>query len=133
MKSIPFTTARECYARQSDAGRHNPGRVAFFTHRRFHYIAEIPSGGRDDVYMFAEGSMVYCLSINTSLGYVGLTAFDCSISRKMDEFNPRKWKAHEAGDVFLQADHEIESALGKQGFDRSPINIAKILAEYIQV
>lgn len=128
MKTIQFTTAKECYSRQHEAGRYNPGRVALFNRNRFRCIAELPHGSRDDCHLFVDGSTLYALSINRGLGYCGLTAFDLA-SREKDKHGPR-WLVPELGEVFLQADHEIESVLGKRGLDLAPITIAKILAEY---
>lgn len=88
------------------------------------------------MYMFCEGDIVYCLSINYGLQYVGLTALGCDRTKdnhQKDKFNPKRWRAPQIGDIFLQYDYQIGEALGRRGFDLAPINIAKILAGYIQV
>jgi hypothetical protein len=60
---------------------------------------------------------LYVVSINTSLGYVGLTAYGIQ-------------EDDEVGEVFLQNDDEIQDMLGRQGLDLCPVTIARRLAEY---
>lgn len=127
MKTLNAITKRECSARQCAAGRYNPGRIAHFTNRWKKFIAELPNGSSDDAYFFREGNTIYALSVNRSFGYCGLTEYDADPSLCNKDEHSNRLLASEGSSVFLQYDHEIESALGKRGLDLSPLTIAKRL------
>lgn len=117
MRSIPFSLKEESYESQRTAGRYHPASVAVWRDRTGKHAAVISAGGRDDVYMFREGTDIFCLALNTGLQYAGL-----------EVFNEQTGKFEEG--MFLQADYEVEEILGRNGIDKSPIWIARVMASY---
>jgi hypothetical protein len=114
MRRVAFKLCRESYESQSKAGRYNPARVVKVDSERF----LIGAGTNDDVDVFKEGGPYLVLVVNRGLGYCGLEVFspgDCEPS----------------GEVFLQADYEIEDVLGKRGLGLADATIARRLYWFI--
>jgi len=131
MKSITPKRSKECYERQSKAGRYNPASVALIHHNGRTYSCVLSAGNSDDTYFWKAGNVVECLSINHGLGYCGLQCFELGDTR--NEYKPddeTRFDGDEIGSVFFQADHEIKSSLGNRGLDLSPATIRRRLSEY---
>ncbi len=130
MKTINPNIVRESNARQSAAGRYNPASVALIYKDGRRYSLVLPCGDSDEVYFWQEGNEVQCLCVNTRHDYCGLTVY--LLGETVNKFSEKaqRFDGDETGSVFLQADHEIESALGRRGLDLSPGTIRKRLAEY---
>lgn len=79
--------------------------------------AVIGAGSEDHVWVFSGYGLIYVLSINYRLPYVGLEAID-------DNGEP-------AGDVFLNK-HQTYETLGDNWEDLDPKEIAETLSEYVQ-
>jgi hypothetical protein len=95
---------------------------------------EISSGSRDEVSVYREGPYVYVLSINRPLNYVGLAEYDLRVE-PTERRQSLGWGDYAAldpvADVFTQADHEIDSMLGRRGLDLSERTILKRLMQYL--
>jgi len=131
MKRIYPKTGLECSERQHKNSRYNPSRVAVVRYGKRLYTLVTGHGSNDDECFWQSGNTVYALTMNTGLGYCGLTVF--SLGDTPNEFKadkPNRFDADRIADVFFQADHEIESALGKRGLDLAPSTIRTRLAEY---
>jgi hypothetical protein len=97
---------------------------------------ESQHGTRDDVHVYrTPDGQFYVLSVNHGMPYVGLALYDVDTFGKE---SPRACRGAEdyialspVGEVFLQVDHEIESALGPSGVDQSPARLIRLLAEYL--
>ena len=77
---------------------------------------ELSCGLDDDLDIYFEGDMIYVLSRNASMGYLGLEQFS---RNGLDDF----------GQFFCQNADELE--LERDPFDYAPFTIIKVLAEYI--
>jgi hypothetical protein len=107
MRSVPFELLE---SREGDL------KVRFRDRLGIHK-GKISAGGNDDVYVYREGTETYVLSMNRSLGYVGLQV----------------WNENGEGFediIFLQYDYEVDEILGRNGIDKSPTWIARVLSNY---
>jgi len=98
-------------------GHYGPTQQITYRDKTGSYTVNISAGSSDSVDVFREGGVTYVLSINRSIGYVGVQAFK---------------EGQDYGDVFLQNDWEIREALGPRGLDLQDVTIARKLSEYIQ-
>lgn len=101
---------------QHQARRFNPASVAKWKSKYGKHEWILAAGECDSIYFFREPKTpyVYCLSVNTGWGYIGLQIFD----EKNDG---------EIGDIFSQNPDEEFSGI----MDLLPINQAKTLANYL--
>jgi hypothetical protein len=111
-----YDIVNETDEEQRAAGRYNPGLVLKINGRRL----PISAGYKDDIHIFDEHGIIFVLSINRGLDYVGVEAFE------IDHDTP-------FGEVFLDCDHQIADVLGPRGLDLEPITMAKRLAEYCYI
>ena len=93
--------------------------LAKFRDKRGIHRVELPSGSSDAIYGFREERQTVFLSLNTRLGYAGITVIDTDIEMSNDE------GLLDGEELFLQCDHEIQEILGPQGVDLAPATIAK--------
>ena len=95
------------------AGMFNPSLEIIF--RDWHGIHrhKLSAGYADDIHVYREAGLTCVLSVNNSLGYIGLEAFEGSQS---------------IGDVFLQGE-QVTEALGRA--DLAPFTIIRRLMEFI--
>jgi hypothetical protein len=103
---------------QLAAGRYNPSYELHFRDRHGRHVVTLDAGSDDHVSIFRDGEITFALSRNTRIGYCGLQAF-----RGDDEI----------GDVFMQNPSEdlAGEGLTQDWDDYAPINLAKILAQWI--
>lgn len=73
----PWQTAPESYDSQREAGRYNPATELRYTTDET-YTVTIGAGTADELDVFIEGSLLFVLSTNQGLGYVGLQVFEGS-------------------------------------------------------
>ena len=95
------------------AGRFNPSLEIIFRDRHGIHRHKLSAGYADDIHVYRESSLTCVLSINNSLDYVGLEAFE---------------GGQAVGDVFFQGEQVVE-ALGKN--DLAPFTIIRRLMEFI--
>ena len=99
---------------------------------------ETPSGSQDDVWVFRDGKLIYVLSLNRAVGYVGLAQYDLrwepttirgfgTFERGTDEYP----SIHTDNEVFTQSWEHIEEALGPRGLDLQPRTIVRRLMPYL--
>jgi hypothetical protein len=76
----------------------------------------IPLGaGRSDrIHSFKESTVLYVLSTNSKLGYMGLEIFDASSGEEYEQ-------------IFLQYEWELEEYLGKEWEQMEPVAIVRKL------
>ena len=96
-----------------EAGRYNPALVIGFRDRTGSHSHTLSAGYDDDLHVCREGTETFVLSINTSLGYVGLQIMAGDT---------------EVGDIFLQ-DGQFEEILGHLSY--APFTIIRRLRNYI--
>jgi hypothetical protein len=123
MRTMPFDLFKESYESMSRAGRFNQALKVKWRDRHGVHKAVIGAGRDDDVHLFAEGDWLfggalYCVSINSRFPYVGLQSY--SGAEEFDE------------GIFLQGSEQVEEVLGRNGEDKSPIWIAKVLSQYVE-
>ena len=101
-------------------------------------IFELESGHgtHDSISIFRDDAFVYVLVINSSLPYVGLAEYniqDATVER--DNYDPEGPKIYrsisECSQVFLQVDYELESVLGHDWLEKSPLQLATELREHL--
>jgi len=82
--------------------------------------AAIPLGaGRGDrIQLFKESTVLYVLSQNSKLGYMGLEIFDSSSGEEFEQ-------------IFLQYPWELEEYLGSDWQEMEPVAIIRKLVSYI--
>jgi hypothetical protein len=95
------------------AGRFNPSLEIIFRDRHGTHRHKLSAGYLDDIDVYRESGLTCVLSINHSLGYVGLEAFEGS---------------EPAGDIFLNGEQVVE-ALGR--IDLAPFTIIRRLMQFI--
>ncbi len=95
------------------AQRYNPALVITFRDRSGSHTHTLSAGHSDDLHVYREDTETYVLSLNHSLGYVGLQVFT---------------GADETGDIFLQ-DGQVEEILGS--LEYAPYTIIRRLREYV--
>jgi hypothetical protein len=93
---------------------YNPGLVLVYKGHRY----PIDSGQRDRIDVFEEEGLLYILSSNRRVGYVGLQVLD-----------PKDGK--EVAQIFLQNSQDLEEILGEDWNDLGPEEILKLLLPYI--
>lgn len=85
----------------------------------------ISAGLADSLHIFSEGKksdkILYVLSENTQIEYIGLEAFRKKENGELEQF----------GDIFLQDAWNIEECLGKNWEDKSPMWKTKVLLNYL--
>ena len=111
-----YTTESETFEAQCGAGRYNPATELTYRDKTGKHTVTIGAGTSDDLHLFRDGDHTYLLTINNRLDYVGVEVYSGSDM---------------VGDMFLQADHEVESVLGRNGLDKSPMWIVKTMANHI--
>jgi hypothetical protein len=141
LRKVSPARSRETYEEQHAAHRYNAATVATFKRKRF-----VLSAGRSDSLTFwAESNRLYCLALNSSLGYAGLEAFDTSPLEREEtheesadsasgERRRELTPAREAcGSVFMQnAFEEIERTnMESDPFDMSKKQLFDILSQYL--
>ena len=112
-----WQTEEESYESQREAGRYNPSLELTFRDKKGIHKGVLGAGRSDSIYVHRDGDQTYVLSMNTPLGYVGLQAW------REDSFDDI---------VVLQDESDIEETLGKDGLDKSPIWITKVLSQWDQ-
>ena len=95
------------------AGRFNPSLEIIFRDRHGNHRHKLSAGYADDIHVYREGGLTCVLSINNSLGYVGLEAFEGS---------------EPAGEIFLQED-QVTETLGRANL--APLTIIRRLMPFI--
>lgn len=120
------------------AGDHYSHRNLVVMFRRHKIELEHSAGTRDETWVYLDGDSIYVLTLNTSLGYVGLGVYlpvDGTVKEHRAAFETDGgwyYYSHEpVSSVFMQSDHEIESALGKKGLSLSPATMVRRLMEYL--
>ena len=95
------------------AGRFNPSLEIIFRDRHDTHRHKLSAGYADDIHVYREAGLTCVLSINNSLGYIGMETFEGS---------------QPVGDIFLQGDQVVET-LGRS--DLSPFTIIRRLMDFI--
>ena len=108
-----FNIAKEPIDEMIAAGRFNPSLEIVFQDRCGTHRHKLSAGYADDIHIYREAGLTCVLSINNSLGYIGMEVFDGS---------------QPAGDIFLQGDQVFE-ILKRNGL--SPFTIIRRLMMYI--
>lgn len=131
MRLIHPRICKESEARASANRHYNFASVAIVRYKGRVYTLETGHGDGDDEYYWQEGRHVYALAVGHGIGYCGLSCFE--LGETPNEFvpKPNRFDADKVGEVFLQVDHEIESALGTRGIDLAPATIRRRLMEYL--
>ena len=97
-------------------------------------------GTHDSISIFLDHPFVYVLVINSGLPYVGLAEYSLQDGQvERDDRNsydrddePKTYRSlSECSQVFLQVDHELESVLGHDWLEKSPMQLATELREYL--
>ena len=114
---------REPEAWQRHAGRYNPGSQLIVRTKTARLIVPLGAGSSDDVEVFSEGGLLYIVTCNASLDYVGLETVPA------DPAEPEG--AAFTDNVFFQGDEQIREVLGPRGLDLTPRTMARRLAQYL--
>jgi len=78
----------------------------------------ISAGRSDQVHVFSESTVLYVLSTNIKLGYMGLEVFDAASG---EEYNT----------IFINYEWELEEYLGKEWEQMEPVTIIRILTNFL--
>jgi len=78
----------------------------------------IAAGRSDQVHVFKESTVLYVLSTNSKLGYLGLEIFDASSGEEYDN-------------IFLQFQWEFEEYLGAKWSELTPLTIIKKFIRFL--
>lgn len=114
-----YKIRRESTESQITAGRHNPASVILWTFKRRKGRLVLSAGSSDNLAVFRHGESLVILSTNGGLGYAGLQVADIVTGEQ-------------TGEVFLQADYEVEEILGRNGLEKSANWIARALLPYAE-
>jgi len=112
---------KESPEEQSAGHRFNPGLVLLCNKQRF----PIASGAGDDVDVLTDGESLYVVSMNQSLGYVGMEVFS------LDPAERARVGGH-SGECFFQNDWDVKEVLGENWEDMPIEQIAQTLQDYCQ-
>lgn len=118
MRSVAYKTETEYLPGNFSASL----AMTFRDKKGIHRVA-LEAGTQDYLHVFRQGDCTYVVSINYGLPYVGLQVFGY--------FGDSGKKIESIGSFFLQ-EGQVEETLGKDGENKAPYWIAKILAEHIQ-
>ncbi len=111
VKSATFS--HESWEEMTKAGRYNPARKLIYRDKHRTRAVTISAGDADSIDVYREGSEIFVLSRNNSLGYIGLEVF-------ID------------GEALAEAFFQGEAAIDALGCGNpSPLSIIKRLSEYI--
>ena len=105
---------QETEEEQRSQHHYNPGLVLIHDDLRI----PIGAGTSDHIGVYERGGLLYVLSRNYGLGYIGLAAYEVNTGE-------------EAGEVFLQNDWDLEEILGKNWEDLSEEEIVQRLDPYL--
>ena len=108
-----YSITKESTGEMIAAGRFNPSLEIIFRDRHGIHRHKLSAGYADDIHVYRESGLTCVLSINNSLGYVGLETFE---------------GGQPAGDIFLQEGQVVE-ILGRT--DLAPFTIIRRLMEFI--
>jgi len=108
-----YSITKESTDEMIGAGRFNPSLEIVFQDRCGTHRHKLSAGYADDIHIYREAGLTCVLSINNSLGYIGMEVFDGS---------------QPAGDIFLQGDQVFE-ILKRNGL--SPFTIIRRLLMFI--
>ena len=108
-----YSITKESTDEMVAAGRFNPSLEIIFRDRHGTQRHKLSAGNADDIHVYRESSLTCILSINNSMGYIGMEAFEGSQS---------------IGNVFLQGE-QVTEALGQA--DLAPFTIIRRLMEFI--
>lgn len=109
----------ETWEEQKAAGRYNPASVAVWRSARGCHRWTLNCGTSDDVNFYREAGLVYCVSINRGLGYVGIQAFSEITNGEIGDYFCQDYAAN------FDADFPKNRT---QFYDLTGINQAKYLA-----
>jgi hypothetical protein len=108
-----YTICKEFVEDMTAAGRFNPCLEITFRDRSGAYTHKLSAGYDDDLHVYRESGLIFVLSLNNRLGYVGLEVFS---------------GANPAGEIFLQGD-QVTETLGRN--DVAPFTAIRRLIDLI--
>lgn len=114
MTTITPTIRLYTYQESQEAGLHIRSLVLIYQGNNYH----LHGGSRDTIYTFTESICLYVLTINKSLGYMGLNTY---MTPEPDPINS----------VFLQNYRVIKETLGHKWEALAPLTIVRRLIEYL--
>ena len=115
---------KESYENQSKAGRYHPATVFVFSHPKLlvQCRAVLSAGTDDCVTMWFWDDMVYSVSTNRSLGYVGVEMFYFTT-------DVTRIEAGQEDQLFYQNEEDAKEVIGKHLWDYTERTIARRLIE----
>ncbi len=114
MIQITPTIKLHTYQESMESGLHVRSLVLQYKNNNYH----LHGGTRDTIFVFTEGVAIYVLTINTSIGYIGLNTY---MAPESDPINS----------VFLQNSREIKETLGHKWEGLAPVTMVKRLMEHL--
>jgi hypothetical protein len=126
MVRIDFQLEAETSESQYKSGRYNPNEDIIVHYHNSEYRLLSGHGTNDCIECFRQGTLVYVLSMNTRMDYVGLAVYD--LSDRNEQREPLTWYSG----IFLQNDFEIDDILGAKGLDLADTTILRRLLPYVE-
>ena len=118
MRSVDYKLTKEYIP-----GHYHESYFLSFRDKTGNHKVKISKGSNDSLYVFREGELTFVVTISHSpLTCVGLEIF--GVDRKSEAGYGL------LGDNFLQGHEQIEDILGKNGCDKAPYWIARVLSDY---
>jgi hypothetical protein len=102
------------YQETDNAGLHSRGLMLEYENRSYKFN----SGTSDTIHVFSRSIYLFVLTINRSLGYLGLDAY---VPLEEEPINT----------IFLHSEYQIKELLGKHWNQMTPETLAIRLTEYL--
>ena len=115
---------------------YNPHKNLVIHYRGKRYELECSAGSHDNVSVFREGKIVFVLSVNTGLPYVGLEEYNLDDDPKVRKgfagrFGEGDYESLEPVASVFGQEQQVEELLGPRGTDLTDATMVRRLAEYL--
>ena len=114
MTQIQPTIRSMTFDEADHAGHHSRGQILEYENRTY----KLNAGTSDKIHVFSRSIYQFVLTINRSLGYVGLDAY---VPLEEEPINT----------IFLHSDYQIKELLGNHWNQMTPETLATRLTEYL--
>jgi hypothetical protein len=114
MTPIIATIRQMTYQEADRAGLHSRGLILYYENRSY----RLRAGTGDTIHVFTRSIYLFVLTLNRSLGYLGLDAY---MPMEQEPINT----------IFLHSEHQIMELLGRHWNRMAPETLAIRLVEYL--
>jgi hypothetical protein len=114
MTPIPVVVRRMTFQEADEVGLHSRGLILEYEGKRY----RLSAGTSDTIHVFTRSIYLFVLTLNRSLGYMGLDAY---VPLEKEPINT----------IFLHSEHQIRELLGRNWNQMTPETLANRLTEYL--